>query len=135
MRNVLSDHPWTAWAATVVGHGLFFAAIGPAIGTVASPGVVVLPIAVVFSYVTSVPAAFVTGCLTGAAAMRLSDHRRLGFISAAIGAACGALTPASLGGWDYPGVIVMYALAGAFAGLCCTQLSHFLRRRGIARHD
>lgn len=135
MRQDLNGRHWFAGPQLVLGHGLIFAAAGPAIGTLLSPGLFFLPLGLFFSYLTSTPVALLAGLLTGVAALRINDGMHLGTIAPLIGAACGMLVPAymTVGSW-FPsgpgaGLFILYAIDGAFAAAVCTRMTRFLRLR------
>lgn len=135
MRQDLNGRPWFAGSALVLGHGLIFAATGPAIGMLLSPGILLFPLGLFFSYLTSTPVALLAGLLIGALALRITDEKQLSLLATGIGAVCGMLVPVYaflgapylLGGAAW--LLILYAIDGAFAATVCTHMTRFLRRR------
>lgn len=122
---------WLAYLKLILRHGLIFAALGPAIGALASPGVIFLPIALIAAYYVSLPAAMLAGLAVGAAALFV--HSRMIYIAGtAIGALSGVLFPfAFVLAQAPPSLLVWYAIAGAVAGLVCTRATRNIRERWL----
>ncbi len=115
----------------IAGHGLIFAALGPLIGTLASPGILIFPIALIFAYMTSTVAALATGLGVGMAAMILKRTRTLYVVAAALGAVAGASVSFALDAADEPLLVVMHVISGAVAALVCTHATRRLRRERL----
>lgn len=122
---------WPGHVWLILAHGLVFAAFGPAIGTFLSPGVVVYPIAVIVAYRVSLEAALVTGMLVGAISPFLREDRAIYAFGMMTGAVCAMVFPFAFSGEAPVGMLLMYAVAGSFAGLVCTRLTRWLRLRWL----
>lgn len=130
MSNAPRKSGWAYWIKGVLLHGLIFAAAGPAIGTIASPGVMLLPLALVVAYYTSTLAAFVAGCLVGAVSRFIRQPTPFYLTATVIGAVLGACVPLWMGSSsDMGNLIVIHAISGAFAGAVCSYLTKGVRRQ------
>jgi hypothetical protein len=125
------SNSWPGHVWLILAHGLVFAAFGPAIGTFLSPGVVVYPIAVIVAYRASLEAALVTGMLVGAISPFLREDRAIYAFGMMTGAVCAMAFPFAFSGEAPVGMLLMYAVAGSFAGLVCTRLTRWLRLRWL----
>lgn len=119
---------WIFYFWRVIAHGLAFAFVGPAIGAIFSPGIVILPFALIMAYMASFVSAFVAGCCIAVATSFLRRISELYAAAAIIGAICGAI-PIFLYGpqsW-HVGLTMMYAFSGAIAAMACTYLFRHMR--------
>ncbi|HOY78968.1 MAG TPA: hypothetical protein PLN33_14225 [Hyphomonadaceae bacterium] len=112
---------WIFYFWRVLLHGLAFAAIGPAIGLIFSPGVILFPLTIFWAYYVSAVSAFVAGCCIGVASSYLRKPDALYLTAAVVGAICGALPVVMFGGvFAHAGMAIMYAFSGAAAAVVCT---------------
>lgn len=123
---------WFAHILLVLAHGAIFGVVGPAIGAILSPGVIFLPLAVVAAYMVSFGAAVMTGLLVGLLAPFVRNRVALYSAGTAAGAICAMVFPFAFMTYSAPaGLLIVYAISGAFAGLVCTRLTRPVRRRWL----
>ncbi len=125
------SNSWQGLVWLILAHGFVFGGFGPAIGTFLSPGVVIYPIAVLLAYMVSSVAACVTGMLVGAISPFLREDRAIYAFGMVTGAVCAMAFPFAFSGEAPVGMLLMYAVAGSFAGLVCTRLTRWLRLRWL----
>jgi hypothetical protein len=127
--DLIHGQGWPAYLSSITGHTLVFAGFGPAIGAIASPGVILFPLAVITAYAVSFFAAVSAGLIIG----MVTPFIRSGWlypVSGLIGAACGVLIPFGLvaGMQPFTSFIAFYAIAGGVAAMVCTRMTRSVRR-------
>lgn len=131
--NPLQGHGWPAYLRMVLGHSLIFGLLGPAIGALFSPGVIIYPYAVFAAYWISFVAAIITGLLVGLGVPFVAHRNALYVLGAAIGAICAMIFPFAFIAHDAPmGLLIVFAFSGACAGLICTRMTRWLRLRWLS---
>jgi len=132
MRRADKVHGAYSGAKRILWHGFIFGVLGPPIGTLASPGVIVFPIAVFFSYVTSVIPAVLAGFTIGVLSLVVRRSSTLYVLAVPIGAAFGASVVFVLSqSLSMTGLPMLYAFSGAVAALICTRLTRWTRLEAV----
>ncbi len=104
-------------------HGLTFALAGPVIGAFFTTGIIFLPVAALYAYITSALPAFATGCCVAIASFQTKPND-LYAVAGLTGAGFAALTGFVIGiFYSAGGMMPIYAMAGAFAGPVCTWMT------------
>ena len=129
----MNGQGWLTYLWLILAHGFMFGMLGPAIGTLLSPGVLIFPIAVVFAYIVSFIPAVATGLTVGMLAPFVRQASALYPLAILTGAALSVAIPFAFATHTrgMEGVMAMYAIAGAFAALVCTRLTRFIRVRWL----
>lgn len=114
---------WLSYLWRVVRHGLGFAVVGPAVATIFSPGVMLLPLSLGPGYMICLGPCFLAGCCVAIATTFVRRPVNVYLTAGVIGAICTALVwvgnPAL---WPYPGFALMLGFAGAAAAMVCTNI-------------
>jgi hypothetical protein len=128
MASSIHERLWAL--GRVLLHAFVFGLFGPAIGTVASPGVVLLPFSAIFAYATSFAPAILTGCVVGVASLFIVRERTLYLIAAVAGVLFGAVAGYA-GMFSTPPVawVLIHIFSGFVAALVCTYMSWEVRKR------
>jgi hypothetical protein len=120
---------WIFYFWRVIAHGLAFAAVGPAIGLIFSPGVLLFPFSIPLAYGVSLGSAFAAGCCIGIATSFVRKPGMLYAIAAVIGAIFGAhpILPLTNPPFGNLGMWFAYMFAGAAAAVVCAYLFRNMR--------